>query len=262
MKNFYIVALTLVFFVSNAFGYSCYFRPYSGDIRVADINGRQIYTLFSTHLSLNQSQEFFTIVSSAVDISEEITMFLVRHADIIRSERSDFQQIISLLTSQKINWIGIEQYPYKEATEKFVQLYRQFKETIFYDGMPQEETDDLLYVIFPVEIKLLAEYPNDIVLDETNGIKIISLEDESLHKESKNKHSELSSKIPEETSNITNEQLLAFLEFAYTDDDETPFHLIDSQELKIFFFNPWNRRSRGNRRTHKFHRFGECNQCH
>ena len=128
MKNFYIVALTTVFFTSNAFGYSCYFRPYSGNIRVADINGRQIYTLFTTHLS-NQPDEYRDILNSGIDIIERTDGFIAEHLDRINSERSDFLQILSLLTSQRIDWIGIEANPENmQIVEKKVQDYRRSKE--------------------------------------------------------------------------------------------------------------------------------------
>ena len=237
MKNFYIVFVIFVFFTSDAFGYHCYFRPYSGDIRVADINGRQIYTLFSTHL-LNESERFHTALDSAIDISEAITIqreFLFRNVNTINSEKSDFRQISSLLTSRKIDWIGIEQYPNKEATEGSVQMYRQFKETVnlLHNMVPssiwnQEDTDDLLYALFPTEIKLLAEYPNDIVLDGTNGIKVVSLEDKDVFLRIR----ELDTAIKHrETLLLNYEEGNVFIDFILAYIEEDTLSLINSQHL-------------------------------
>ena len=58
MKVFILYSLFIFVFFTDNVGYSCDFRPYSGDIRVADINGRQIYTLFSSHLT-NESDKVY-----------------------------------------------------------------------------------------------------------------------------------------------------------------------------------------------------------
>ena len=117
MKFFYIVTLTIVFFTSNAFSSLCDFRLYSGDIKVADINGRQIYTLFSSHLTREEMLGATDAINSIEGLSSTMTAqeyvshlhsFLDGHTDTITSERSDFHQLSRLLSSKQIDWIGVE----------------------------------------------------------------------------------------------------------------------------------------------------------
>ena len=182
MKIFYIIFFTFVFFISNGCNdHSCDFRPYSGDIRVADINGRQIYTLFTSHLN-KEGEKFLDILNSDINIIESTDKFISEHPDRINSERSDFRQIKSLLTPRKIDWIGIEEVYTHIQIEQELQDYRKTKEFFSQysnDGLwNQEKTDDLVYLLYPVWLKILAEYP-----DETDEIRVISLENEALHAE-------------------------------------------------------------------------------
>ena len=131
--------------------------------------------------------KFIEIVYSDSDPTNQIASLfglLREHDDRVRSERSDFQQIRSLLTSQEINWIGIEDSPNMYRIEQEVQNYKESKENInASDGLwNQEKTDDLLYLLYHIEIKLLAEYPSDIVLDitDTDKTRVIPLESETV----------------------------------------------------------------------------------
>ena len=243
MKNFYMIFFTIVFFTSNAFGYSCYFRPYSGDIRVADINGRQIYTLFTTHLFC-EYKEFHNILDLDIDILEKVVLwynFLREYADTIDSERSDFQQVSSLLTSQRIDieWIGVE-YPPMVIKER-VQLYQYTRETLNLYGniglWNQQKTDDMLYLLHPVWVKFLAEYPNDVVLDGKGRVRVIPLENKDSHMRAQ-ELVESSIQRNEEifyNMNITDEQRDAFFGFINAHHEKEPFLSINSQELEDFF---------------------------
>ena len=223
MKNFYIIFFTFIFFTSNAFSYHCWFRPYSGDIRVASINGRQIYTLFTRHLS-NQGDEFYNILNLSTDIGiiEAVGRFISKHIDTINSERSDFQQIRSLLTSRKIDWIGIEQTPdIIQSFEQVVQNYRETKDSFNQRSNAslwnQEESDDLLYLLYPVWLKLLAEYPSDIILDGTDGtdgIRVIPLENKDLAAKATMAPVVRSFERVIHDTNLTDEQRSAFVNFA------------------------------------------------
>ena len=183
MKNFYIIFFTFVFFTSNAFGYHCWFRPYAGDIRVADINGRQIYTLFTAHLGdeTEAALESLTpvLTTNSTDL-EHVTKYvaelhntLSEHVDRINSEKSDFRQLSSLLNSRQIDWIGIEE---SEFSEEYIQAHLAYKESIsmieIHPLWSQQNTDDLLYLLSSVHLRIVAEYPY--VLDRT---KIVPLED-------------------------------------------------------------------------------------
>ncbi len=245
MKKFYIIFFTFVFFTGNAFGYHCWFRPYSGDIRVAGINGRLIYTLFTFHLS-NEYKDFYNTLNLDISITDKIALwhdFLNKHADTINSESSDFLQISSLLASEKIDWIGIEHFSDTQELKNQVQRYRLDKEgfdsysdiSIFWN---EENTDDLLYLLHPVEIKLLAEYPNNITLDRTDKIRIIPLENRDLQLRSSELIVDLMQKIEEmsDTGHITDEQEVAFIDLVF-DDEKNPSSLIDSQDVEEFFTN-------------------------
>ena len=214
MKNFYIIFVIFVFFTSNS--YSCDFRSYSGDIRVVDINGRQIYTLFTTHLR-GESDEFRDIFNSDRDIIRRTDRFISKHLDRIISEKSDFRQISRLLTFQEIDWIGIEEIYTDTKIEEQIQDYRGIKELFNRHNngslWNQDKTDDLVYLLYHVWLIVLAEYP-----DETDGIKVISLENRALH--ARAKVSTLMSlkkrtfdDIADDYYNLTEEQFSAFDRF-------------------------------------------------
>ncbi len=239
MNNFYTMFLTLVFFTSNAFSYHCWFLPYSGDIRVADINGRQVYTLFTPHL-VNEPEELNNILNLDIDPNEGLIVlyrFLDKNKDTIDFERSEFQQITSLLTSQEIDWIGVESNPKGiQATEQKAQNYQTAKESFNSVGpWNQETTDDLLYLLHSVWIRLLTEYPNDIVLDGANGIKVIPLEDQNLGMRRVELTIIFNQRFDEVLydTHITVEQQNALNTFLFN--DHMPFDLVESLLLEEFF---------------------------
>ena len=247
MKNFYVISVIFLFFTSNAFGYSCYFRPYSGDIRVADINGRQIYTLFTPHI-FTERQRFHAAYSFAVairDVNAVMSLMqqaLVSYADTTNSEKSDFRQISLLLDSQKIDWIGIEYFPNTQRIENEMQEYQLAKETFnLYSILPgwnQENTDDLLYALYYVEVRLLVEHPG-VVLDGS-GTRITPLEDRDLHSAAEEIFTALGESRDilriDNVDSIIDEQKSAFFNFIDTHEEkEGLLSLIDSRELEEFF---------------------------
>ena len=188
MQFFYMLFLISIFFTSHAFGYSCYFRPYfeggvdNVNIRVADINGRQIYTLFRPYVVYDTSEEFEDIYYSiteynVMDVIRRLNRLLDEHIDTVLSEKSDFRQISSLLDEGEIDWIGIETSP---------ELFREFNESTLLDylsakisltfikdlpGWSEEKANDALHLGFPVETMIQAEYPDILVipLQENNS---------------------------------------------------------------------------------------------
>ncbi len=222
---------------------------------MADINGRQIYTLFTFHLDLSDGGQsiyntLYNISISDIHQREKLALvhqFLIEHADTINFEKSDFRQISRLLTSQEIEWIGVESPSDMQIIEQQIESYRETKKAIS-NNIPglwtQENSHDFLYRLFPVEVKLLAEYPNDITLDitDTDKIRVIPLENEALYKATF-ELSELHARRAEErisinknkNINMTHEQISAFENLINTFYDEkgTPA-LIDLQELEKF----------------------------
>ena len=200
MKAFYIIALTIVFFTSNAFSYHCYFRSYSGDIRVADINGRQIYALFSSHLSREEMFGATDAINLIKGLGSTITAqeyvnnlhrFLDRHTDKITSEKSDFHQLSRLLSSKQIDWIGVEAI--ESLLDFSVQEYLDHKGVLnireeSFPAWNQQNTEDMLYLVSPVFVKIIAEeYPS--VLGKP---RVVALEDTNLHEAALSLNAELS----------------------------------------------------------------------
>ena len=193
MKAFYIMALFLVFFTNNAFSYHCYFRPYSGDIRVADINGRQIYALFSSHLSKEEmygATDAINLIKglgstiTAQEYTDNLHSFLDKHADKITSEKSDFHQLSQLLSSKQIDWVGVEAM---ESLLNFqIQRYLDHKgvlniiEENFSIWWNQQNTEDILYIISPVFVKIVAEEYTSVL----GKPRIVALEDTNIHEAS------------------------------------------------------------------------------
>ena len=248
MRSFCFIVLVLLFFTSNAFGHICYSRRYSGDIRFFDINGKRIYTLFADHFSGEVYSEVERIIMTSSDAEERLlnlTPLVLEYEDRVISGQSHFTQLGSLLNS--IDWIGVE-LPEEASYEEFIanhidtgidaySLSKQNAE-IALGSSPfwkEEKTDHLLYIQFPVWIKLLAEYP-----DILERIRITPLEDINLYLEARNlaiEFNRISARINDQLSHsdISNmsAQQRSFLQnrfFRLTPQDT---EVIDSQELEV-----------------------------
>lgn len=186
MKNLY-VAVIVVLFTNNAFSYSCYFGQYYEDIRVADINERQVYTLFTPHIIIEHQKAATDFLSSTRDVSniaeeehlDQLQLLLTQYEDTINSEKSDFRQLSSLLYPRQIDWIGVES---SNVESELVESYLSSKEDLrqMESLLPVSELkiSDLLYLMYPVSVKLQAEYPGVF-----NKIRIVPLENINLHRE-------------------------------------------------------------------------------
>ena len=62
-----------MFFTSIAFGYHCYSRGYSEDIRFFEINGRRTYTLFIDYFSGEVYNGVEAIFLSPLDLEEHLS---------------------------------------------------------------------------------------------------------------------------------------------------------------------------------------------
>ena len=89
----------------------------------------------------------------------------------------------------------------------------------------------MIYLLYPVEIKLLAEYPNEIVLDRTDGIRVIPLESDALYEKQsivRDSRKRIGNEIADDI-NLTDEQFSTFYNF-------TLGHLfIDPSDTEEFF---------------------------
>ncbi len=107
---FYTIGLlnsSLVFAQPEA----CSFSNYEIEgIEIGQISGRQIYTLFTSHLT-NEDNEYFEIMKShrfSEDAVGTLNQLINKHQETIQSEQADAQKILELLKSGQIDWIGIE----------------------------------------------------------------------------------------------------------------------------------------------------------
>ena len=241
MKAFYTTALILISFTSHAFAYHCYFRPYSSDIRVADIHGRQIYTLFSAHLS-NQPREIVAILTSSMSLTERmhaLDRFIEQHATRSHSEQLDFLQIKSLLASQQIDWIGVEHFQgmnFREVNDQLPEEYLLNKEPLLGMGdifpfWNDHKSIDLLFLWYHVHVIIQAENP-----DVFNSINIVNLESSfSLDMASEDDIAIINTKWNEIRESMSAEQWVAFL--SLTGRNNGFGKPVSPQELEVFLAN-------------------------
>ena len=176
-----------MFFTNHAFGYHCYSRRYSEDIRFFEINGKRIYTLFIDYFSGEVYNGIEAILLSPLSLEEHVSRldpFVTGYPNRVTFGRSHLTQLSSLLNS--INWIGLE-LPEEETYEEFIENHidarmdaysysKQRLERVLNSSLSDEETDWLLYIQVPFWVKLLAERP-----DVLNRIKIVHLENVDLY---------------------------------------------------------------------------------
>ena len=160
---------------------ACDFNQYSGDIRLAIINGHQIYTLFTIHTTeehINAAMSFTTTrtLNHAINTLHKA---LEVYQTTIQSEQSDVRQIIELIESEQIDWIAIEaspkelqEVPITDAASEYLDLRdifnNQFNSTQQWD---QSKTHQLLHLLSPTIIIAHAQNP-----EVFQGIRIVPLE--------------------------------------------------------------------------------------
>ena len=184
MKIFYIIFLIFVFFTSNAFGYHCYFRPYSEGIRVANINGRQIYTIFGSHSSKEKkidamSELFLSDDGQVLGRTSSFNRFLSENWGTISAVRATYRRLTSLLGSEQIDWIGVEDHPdaINRGLDQLNASYTTFRSRLS-SLYTETQTNDLLYLLYPSWAMAAFDFPNAF-----KTVKIVPLEDKELHDE-------------------------------------------------------------------------------
>ena len=207
-----IILITLVLTGKKAI--CCTFSNHSGDLRVANINGGEIYTLFTPHLlgfhtamvSCVLTDECKDYVGSEsinkIDTSDPnkkdsildgLNLLLRKYRNKIQSEKSDVSQITNLAKSGQIRWIGIEATPEEIQSgikiEVQVRDYLKMKELlnkhftpnnkrIFLRKWNKEKTDQILHLMYNPHIIARAENPHTF-----RTIPIIPIDDENATKE-------------------------------------------------------------------------------
>ncbi len=196
---FYIVAglfnLQLVF----AYTKYCSFSNLEIEgVEVALIGDRKIYTLFTGHLLAEHIEPLNIIGSHGPE--EAIPLFnqlLEEYQEIIASEQSDAQKIIELAQSEKIDWIGIEDYNRyasyadRDVNDNYLNDQYLLQKTVRYlsfrdfisplnhlPGWNSNKTTQLLFLIFPAQAIIRANHP-----EVFRRVKTYPLENQSLKTE-------------------------------------------------------------------------------
>ena len=168
MKTLYLT-LPIFIFSSTLFGYTCYFREHSGQIRLGHINSRKIYSLFTPHIK-SQGENVLSIIrnSNHVDnLVDILNQLLDEYKETISSEQSDVQQLTWLLKSDQIKWIGIEdsgedinlRFTYNQRKHEYLGVKETLEVLNLHPDWSLEKTDRLLYLIYGADIITYAKNP-------------------------------------------------------------------------------------------------------
>ena len=155
-------------------------------VEVGRIGGRQIYTLFTSHLfgeriGITEIIRFHEPENAVASL----ILFIENHRERIASEQSDTQKIIELAESGKIDWVGIEHSKTDTSyVSNRVQHYSQHRGGInwYFNSSPEwnaDKTTQLLFLLHPAYIIAYASRPGIF-----QRVPIYPLEDETLMKES------------------------------------------------------------------------------
>ena len=181
MKTFIFTFIFIVIFTTQARG-TCDFNQYSGDIRLGVINDDQVYTLFTTHTTQEHGNAAmsFTATPTVEHAISRLNAVLDIYQPTIQSEQSDVRQIIELLESEQIDWIGIEASP-KEIQEtpiltthinsEYSDMKDRFNEFNVHQDWNSNKTNQILHFLFPKIIIAYAQNP-----EAFQGIRIVPLE--------------------------------------------------------------------------------------
>ncbi len=175
------IMLSVLIFSSTLFSYTCYFHQYSDDIRLGHINGRKIHTLFTPHLG-NHREQVEGVIKASNDIPSELNILLIMYQRAIKSEQSEAQQLIQLLASDQIDWIGIELsreemkgLTYNEIAQPYLTMKRSFNNLNNRPRWNQVKTNQILSLMYRSYIIAYTENPE--LFEEA---KFIPLEDPNL----------------------------------------------------------------------------------
>ena len=130
-------------------------------VEVIQIGDRQVYTLFTDHLS-DQPHEISAVTRSHTpeDAVPLLNQFLERYQERITSEQFEFQRIMELAESGQIDWIGVEQPQTAViAIDSIVENYLENRDFISleFDHLPEWDTNKTTQLFF------LLYHPNIIV---------------------------------------------------------------------------------------------------
>ena len=198
---FYIIAglfnLQLVFAYTK---YCSFSNSEIEGVEVALIGDRKIYTLFTRHLLAEHIEPLNIIGSHGPE--EAIPLFnqlLEEYQETIISEQSDAQKIIKLAQSEKIDWIGIEDYNRyasyadRDVTDNYLNDQYLLQKTVRYlsfrdfisplSHLPDwnsNKTTQLLFLIFPAQAIARLSHP-----ELFRSVRIYPLENQNLKTETK-----------------------------------------------------------------------------
>ena len=192
MKSFVvsIILLHLIFISERAF--CCTFSKHSGDIRVANISGAKVYTLFSTHIMENDWEEVLQTFSLPPNQAvAHLNGILKRKKETIESEESDANQIIDLVKKGEVRWVGVEATPGElnrlgpeVQVEDYLDMEKIFNQYVGHiKGWDQQKTNQILHLMYSPHIIARAKArmtPPDVF----KQIPTIPIDDEKSKKES------------------------------------------------------------------------------
>ena len=194
MKPLLFTFLCIFFFVQQVKG-TCDFHPYSDDIRLGIINDRQIYTLFTRH----NSNRVISHLIYAMDATpkeqaiRELNAALEIYQPRVQSEQSDVRQIIELIESQQIDWIGIEASQRElQSTPLTEQMSIHSEDKAFLDTFASDpqwdhnKTDQVLSLLYPTIVIAHAQKP-----EAFHEIRVIPLENNEQKREALAKTSQI-----------------------------------------------------------------------
>ena len=155
-------------------------------IEVGQMGDRQIYTLFTHHLS-DQRKEIHAIIDSHTpeDSIPLLNELIEKYRATIESEQSDVQKIAELVGSGQIDWIGVESvtidtsYVNDTAHVYLVNLQNLSVSLNHLPGWDIRKTFQLLFLNFQALIIARTAHPEDF-----RRISIYPLEDKNLKIES------------------------------------------------------------------------------
>ena len=163
------LTLPILIFSSTLFGYTCYFRQYTGHIRLINIQERKVYNLFTRHIT-SHGQNILSIIRIFHHIDDRVDhlgKLLDEHQETISSERSDVQQLTQLLDSGEIDWIGIEdarteialRFIYNQRVQDYLGIKEALNILNSHPNWNLEKTDQLLYLVYGADLITYAKNP-------------------------------------------------------------------------------------------------------
>ena len=185
-----------VFFVicllsHSVFAQNCSFTPYFEDIEVINIGDRQIYTLFTPHLTVQYQGILSIVESDTLNVNDKrhlLRVHILRNLPTVLSEQSDVQKIARLARSGQIDWLGIEFSPNEieeiGGVSTLIQSYNRGRRFLFrnlylgFDPNALLSIPNVLSLMYGPHIVFLANEP-----EYRDRIRVVSLEDNAIKQE-------------------------------------------------------------------------------